>query len=618
MRPSPISVLTLICTLAPWLHGQNQSSWVKYTFDSQTGEPEELVYTPWGPTGKSRIPDFSFAGYQRGSAIPDSYALTLDVETVSPDTDKLDDASRIQDAVMLIQSRPRHAVHGLRGIVQLEEGVFELYSRVDVTRSGVIIRGEMDPVTGDHLTKIDAAGGFDPVIRFVGSSDGPQGQDYGSFLGRTIASSQHLIVDDEDTTDSVTGLVGLGTNIVTVLPASNPPPIGPVFSVGDWVLVLRDVNSTWIDDLIDSPGVDCTLKTNAGTNDDWTEEFKDTIWPRTVVDVQNLGNGSIQLTLDGPMMSPLNVLYDQSSIFKLDAYGIIEDVGIEDILIKSCDQEDDEDDDYSCPPAVASGIHPRTAIQFKQVRNAWCKQVKGRWFEYALVATKVVTQHITIIGCRNEDPVSILEGGQRYAYNINGHDHLVYRCFSREGRHSFMTNDPDSTGIVFCENVCRDQKSDDGPHGGGAYGCLWDNLRMLDPDNPQLKGNEWAFQITCSDGDKDCDLNPSGKTLHGWTGFNCVAWNCAILDHNDNPTATIKVSHPNFGAGVRNLAIGCIAGVKCGLLTGSAKSFESFGTHISDIPSLYRQQLIQRTGDSWLPTQTWLASQFPNADLYDQ
>jgi hypothetical protein len=165
------------------------------------------------------------------------------------------------------------------------------------------------------------------------------------------------------------------------------------------------------------------------------------------------------------------------------------------------------------------------------------------------------------------DPKSIIDGGRRYSFNVDGQRSLVQNCTTRNGRHDYVNGSRTCGPNVFYNSTATLQNSDIGPHHRWSTGILFDNLT----------GN----------GSMDVQNRLDMGSGHGWSGGQIMFWNCnaARMVIQDPPGDEI------------NWAIGCI----CPNITGVGDAttepiglIQSQGTRISAVPSLFIAQLNDR------------------------
>ena len=121
------------------------------------GDTGRLVYEE--DAMGNRVPDFSSAGYAGGGV---SLPVAPVHVVIAPGEN---DRARIQAALDFVANMEPDA-EGIRGAVQLTSGTFNLDGSLDITASGVILRGAGDGVDGTVL-KV-AYEGREALIRVCG------------------------------------------------------------------------------------------------------------------------------------------------------------------------------------------------------------------------------------------------------------------------------------------------------------------------------------------------------------------------------------------------------------------------------------------------------------------
>jgi hypothetical protein len=118
-------------------------------------------------------------------------------------------------------------------------------------------------------------------------------------------------------------------------------------------------------------------------------------------------------------------------------------------------------------------------------------------------------KHVTVQDCEYLDPVSLIEGGRRYSFYVDGQLNLVQRCYSREGRHDFVLTARTRGPNVFFDCSAEQSWSAIEAHHRWSQGGLWDNVTAIGP---------WSCMQAVN--------RSSSGTGHGWPGVNMVFWNC--------------------------------------------------------------------------------------------
>lgn len=455
--------------------------------------------------------DFSRAGYGGGGvAIP---WVPVAVE-LSPSAGDGDDHAQIQEAINAVSALPLSSA-GFRGTLLLRAGSYNVSQTLRITHNGVVIRGEGQ---GSEGTVINfTATVQDDLFEFEGSSG----------WSRTSGTSSPI-------TDA---LVPCGVRTFNVASVDS-------FGVGDRVIVQRTPNQAWIDDL------------DMGQWG-WTPNDFQSWTPRTITAID--GNA---ITLDAPLVHAIESQYGGGDIYHYHFDGAIRQVGIERLRLESA---------FTSETDEAHGWH---AVKFARAENAWARQVTARHFGHSCVFADERSQFVTVEDCAQLDPKSLIAGERRYSFLLDDSCYvLVQRCYTRRGRHDYITDSKMGGPSAFVDSLAENALSDIGPHHRYAEGVLFDNV----------KGGQINVQNRTGSG-----------TGHGWAGAQMVFWNC---EANSLICQTPKAA--------MNFAIGCV-GFQA---RGSFAPREPFGFWESlGVPvtprSLYYQQLEDRLGGQAVTTVT--------------
>lgn len=428
-----------------------------------------------------------------------------------------DNLTNVQNAINEVAALPLDA-NGFRGTVLFKAGKYLISDSIKITASGIVLRGEgKDSSTGTHFVCTKTA----PISLFYFSGNS------GTDLSYT---SRKAITD---------AYVPFGTNQVTV--AS-----GHTFVTGDKVMLHRIPKQSWID-----------LLTMAQWG--WTFSAYDVYVERKVSAV----SGNV-ITLDAPIVDHIDTTYATAELFRYTS-NRIEKCGIENMCISSTYiSETDEN-------------HGWEAITFYNIINGWAKDLDVYYFAYSAVHVLDGAAWITVQNCRNFDPKSIIDGGRRYSFNVDGQRSLVQNCFTRGGRHDFVNGSRSNGPVVFYNCTATNQYNDIGPHHRWSTGILYDNI----------------FAIN---GKMNVQNRTSSGSGHGWAGAEIMFWNC----EGDR----MVLQDPQGDN--RNWAVGCVFNqiTNVGDMTTEPLGIvESSGTHIAAIPSLFMKQLTERL-ESLRQTQT--------------
>lgn len=416
---------------------------------------QKLAYAPYANHNQTQethtLPDFSFAGYQRGGvALPSSYTRHV---TLSPDTNDASDHQRIQQAIDMVATLPKDA-QGLRGEVYLEAGSYELDEGLTITADGIILSGAgQNPDQGTLLIARKA------VQHTVIDVHGP-----GSGLG--------LHLDEASTQDITSPHVPVGATSFEVTNAAT-------FQVGDEVVITRTPNQAWID-LLD-------MATYG-----WTTTSYAIPHIRHITGIQ--GNS---VTIDVPIVDALQDLYGSGTITKITSADFIQEVGVQNLWIRSdYDQNNPEDEQ-----------HAWTAIAFNRARHSWIHGVTGEHMGLSTVHLNQGALYNTAQEVAFLNPVSQVTGGRRYPFYINGSYNLIQRCYAEQGRHNFVTGSRVTGPNVWLDCLAMSSSNDDGPHHRWATGLLFDNIQST------------RFHVQ--------NRKDSGSG-HGWAGAQVMLWNSVV------------------------------------------------------------------------------------------
>ena len=469
-----------------------------------------LVYKPFAMKGQTNevntIPDFSFAGYMGGGV-----ALPTDIQIeaiVNPEEG--DDTQRIQAAINLVEALEPDQ-NGFRGVVLLKAGHYSLENILFIRESGVVLRGEGQGLTGTvlHANRRDEHS----VISILGQ---------GGIIKES--QSEQLIT---------TAYVPVGSYSFEIADVSG-------YAVGEKIVITRTPNQAWIDEL----GMD-QVTLCAGKNDcsGWTPSSYTIDHERIITEIS--GN---TISVNIPIVDVIEDKYGGGFISKIQSSRRISQCGIEQMRIQSFY---DSDVDES---------HAWTAVRLKDSENCWVKEVTGQFLAYATVNIDEAN-FTTVQDCAYIDPKSPVSGGRRYPFAIQeGIGNLFQRCYTKNGRHDFVTGSRVTGPNVFLDGLAESSRSDIGPHHRWATGTLFDNLRG---------GSTRVWN------------RGNSGTGHGWSGAQTMFWNI------DSYSGEFRVDSPQ---GSMNWGIGCVGTNQTG-----EGYWENWGTSVQP-RSLYLQQLEERLG----------------------
>lgn len=451
------------------------------------------------------IPDFSRVGFYAGDkAIP-----TIDiVKTISP-AEIGSSENIIQSAIAEVAAKPI-GKDGYRGTILLKKGIYKVPGAVKINASGIILRGE-----GDETILIAEGTSQRALIDVSGSGNIEE-----------VTGTRTAIAD---------AYIPAGSHSFNVSSSSN-------FAVGDKIILLRPGTDRWVKDL----KMDVIEERN-GTRQ-WQAKEYDLRFERVITKIENN-----KIYIDNPVVMPMETKYGGGFIYKYNFKGRINHVGVEDLQCRS---------EYTSDTAEN---HSWDAVKFDKIENGWIRNVTARYFAYSCVNLSGGARNITIDNCRYLEPKSVITGGRRYSFNVNGQMNLVTNCHAEEGRHDYVTGARVCGPNVFYNCTAVKTHADIGPHHRWAIGTLYDNIKTDGEINVQDRGN-WG----------------SG---HGWAGVTQVIWNCNVK------AAAIQ----NPWASGKNYCIGLKGEKKDGRLKGRPDAeWEGQNKDGLQPASLYTAQLKSR------------------------
>jgi len=462
-----------------------------------------LVYT--ADEKGNVIPDFSGVGYQNSEAQIPNIPVVLTINPIVGDN-----VQNVQNAINTVALMPLQA-NGFRGAILFSAGLYNLNLPINIIASGIVLRG------AGTATIFKATGTVQyDLINIIGAS------------GKSdISSSQSQITDL---------FVPIGSKNVTV-------QSGHTFQIGDWVNIRREPNAAWINLL----GMGQLSALGLGATD-WTPSAYKISYERKITAVS--GN---TLTLDAPIMDPIDPLYANGFVVKFTS-NRIENCAVENMKISSS---------YT---SLTDELHGWNAIFIENLKNGWVKNVIADSFGYSCVNISDGATFIPVDSCSMLDPISIITGGRRYSFNVDGQRCLVQNCNTRRGRHDYVNGSRTPGPNVFYNCTATIQNSDIGPHHRWSTGILFDNIT--------------------GDGQLRVQNRLDSGSGHGWAGSQIMFWNCKAAD-------MVVQDTPSFH---RNWAIGCIGSItNVGQWTTAPLGIvQSNGTRIVAIPSLFLAQLNDR------------------------
>ncbi|MBL9217127.1 MAG: hypothetical protein JNG82_01455 [Opitutaceae bacterium] len=484
------------------------------------GPDGRLHYAAYTEQG-DRLPDFSHCGYGGGGVPLPNAAVKVALEPQSGGTD---DAPRIQAALDRVAALPLGA-DGLRGVVLLRRGTYRCGATLRITASGVVLRGEGKDEGGTLLLATFRTA--KPLVQ-IGGKEGPKAH-----------GPAAEVADD---------YVPVGAVSLTVDNAGD-------FVVGQKVFVIRRGNAAWISAI----GMDRITPRAAdpGSTRQWQPfELK---FDRVITAIDGR-----RLTFDAPIGCALDRRWGGGAVQRYDDPERIAHCGVEFFRALSAYDPSKRESQGGVMTEVDEE-HATWLMDFGAVKNAWARHLVTEKFQHGPAVLRAAAKWVTVEDCSGVAPVSLITGGRRYTYNIQGAQLvLVQRCYADEARHAFVfgARVPGPNVFLDCKSERNHARSE--PHERWSVAGLFDNV----------------------DSDIALQDRQSMGTGHGWSGANYVAWNCrGMLICQQPPTA-------------QNFAIGFTGQRgKEAFAPRPAGWWESEGTPVTP-RSLYQQQLLDRLSAS--------------------
>lgn len=454
--------------------------------DSKTNK---LVYQPYTNKGDI-IPDFSSCGYMGGGV---EISIPKVVKTLYPLPG--DNTASIQAALDKV-GKLKADKNGIRGAVLLMPGKYNLSKSIIIKYSGVTLMGQKNEARNVILV---ATTPKQYTLIKIGENESPK-------------------IDYKTKRQVIADYIPSGTNKLLLNDAS-------VFKVGDAIIVERPSTAEWIatigmDKIEDSWSPISNLNASqlaeykkmgrlsddgkkVNTTKQWEPGSKNLKFERIITSIDNN-----TITLNIPLTNALQKEFGGAFVYKYSYSKKLSQVGIANLSATSLFndkiiEKDNEGNNY-----YADEKHGWIFLNFVNAENSWADNIETKVFSHGFICGSK-SKYITIQNCRVLDPVSIISGGRRYPYTINGQLSLVYNCYSRNGRHDFAMGPTVPGPNVFLDNKAELCHANSEPHQRWATGTLFDNCSVSGPDAGFSLSNRGSFG--------------SG---HGWAGAQMVLWNC--------------------------------------------------------------------------------------------
>lgn len=476
------------------------------------------------------LPDYSVVGYN-GTGILDLPGSVPVVKTISPISG--DNTSHIQSALDSVGGLPL-SPSGFRGALLLNPGQYDIAGTIKINKSGVVLYGSGNGDNPASNTIIYGTGTDNRTLIEIGG--GTEDHLWNAQVSGTVTNI----------TDAV---VPVGSKTFTVQDASP-------FSVGDNIIIYYPFTNALL-----------AAMDHGGTQgaSDWDMGYFSDKAIRYNTYITGISGNTI--TTVSPVFYTLDQSLSQPYIYKFDRSNLVTQVGIENLRV---------DMNYS---GSTDENHPENCIAFKEAENGWAKNcVTLHFIRHGFVTYS--SNYITFYNCEALDPISQITGSRRYNFGLEegSQNILFHSCFSRHGRHSFVSDGQSTTAGMVMYNCSATERHDAAEaHRHWTSGILWDNYLDFGPANHNRSlglhnRGDW------------------GSTAHGWSSVHATAWNCDV--RGDAPDGKITVQQPPTA---QNYAIGCFGEIIFDKPFDAPAGYVE-GTNVAGLepPSLYMAQLNAR------------------------
>jgi hypothetical protein len=528
-----------------------------YLLQAQTTWQSEMVYFDDNDQlvyerdqDQNQIPDFSYAGYKNGETrIPDVPTVN-EIEPVEGDN-----TAHIQDALEQIGLMPADS-NGIRGALLLKAGVYEVPGTIKLRFDGVVLRGEGDGDDPANNTIIKGTGNS-PAQRTIIVAGGGGTTKWADGVSGSVVNitSDTVFVGDRTFEVASAANYNIGDNIIIVHPCTQ-----------NWLQSI-DFGGTYSDSTGAEPGVDVP----------WAVNSHPLVFNRFIKNID--GN---KITVGAPIFNHLIKNLAQSYIYKYTRFNIKTQIGIENLRVDIVTAGGGDEN------------HAWNAIDLYQIEDAWVRDCTMLHFGLSGIRTNTATR-ITVENCQALDPVSAIEGGKRYNFQVyTASQQILFKnCHATNGRHHYVSNGTSwVSGCVFVDCTSSGAYTSSEGHRGWSMGLLYDNLIELDGPRPGLNARMLGLYNRGFYG-----------TSHGWSTAHSVAWAC---DMNDGD---LIIQQPPTA---QNYAIGCLGKNITGQRPPAPFPDESGYIEGSNLPgleprSLYLAQLEDRLGPAVSVEPGWIA-----------
>ena len=328
-------------------------------------------------------------------------------------------------------------------------------------------------------------------------------------------------------------------------------------AVGDAIRIERPSNQAWIE----AVGMDQPLNGDPA----WVAGSMNIRYDRVITRIEG-----DRVFIDSPLANSFELQYGGMNVKRYSWPGVTENVGIEN-LRGDTDFDNATDEDHAWEFISIGG----TSQSSNRAQDVWVRDITAVHFGDSAVVANPSSKWVTVEDATSIAPISIITGSRRYTYDLSGSHGFVTGSSADEGRHDFVTNSSRPAGPnVFHDSIATNANSDTGPHQRWSSGTLYDQI-TVDGNAINARNRETA------------------GTRHGWSGANIVVWNSSA--------DSFKIQNPPTA---QNWLIGSSGTIIEDMDFGPQPSgnYDSHGTPIADIPSLYD---AQAQDDADVDTYNW-------------
>ena len=408
-------------------------------FNHATGFGAEPATAP--STQPANLIDFSCVGYGGNGSPPPNVSSVLLVHPSGGDDTRL-----LQSALDRAATLPANS-DGWHGAVELAAGTYQVSGQLNLSASGVVLRG-----SGDHATTIFATGHDRRTLIEIGQQAAP-------------STSAGVAIIDE--------VVPAGGRVVTLASVRD-------FKVRDTVVLTRPSTAKWISDL----GMKGFAGAFADLRIDWTPGSRDLVWDRAITSLDRTRN---QITLDAPVTTALEKRYGGATVSRV-TQGEPNHIGVENLILESAfDSVNNLDEQHSW---IAVAVHGSV--------DSWVRGITARHFAGSAVRVGPRARRITVDSCKFEQPVSEPGGYRRQSFLVEGQQVLVKHCTAESGMNDFAVGHCAAGPNVFFDCAASHALGDSGSFESWASGILYENVRIegagirLTYDMRRAQGGGWT------------------------------------------------------------------------------------------------------------------------------